>query len=61
MNHRLIGTTALIIAMVAIARATIIDANSSRPAIVTTASISIGVMQMMETAKDLPEERYDAY
>ena len=61
MNHRLIGTTSLIIAIVAIAGATIVDANSSRPAIATTASISIGVMQMMETAKDLPEERYDAY
>ena len=61
MNHRLIVATSLIIAIVAIAGATVINANSSRPAIATTASISIGVMQMMKTATDLPEERYDAY
>lgn len=61
MNHRLIVATSLVLAVVAIAGATVINAHSSRPSIATQASISIGVMRMMENAKDLPEEQHDAF
>ena len=60
MHRRLIAATSLILAIVAIAGATVINANSPQSAIATTSSISIDVRQMMENAKDLPEERYDA-
>jgi hypothetical protein len=60
MRRPIIVTTALIVAVVAIAGATI-DAKSSRPATAIQASSPIDVMQMMKTAKNLPEERYDAY
>jgi hypothetical protein len=60
MHRPMTVTAALIIAAVAIAGATI-DANSFRPGTTTQASPTIGIVQMMTSARDLPEERYDAY
>jgi hypothetical protein len=57
----IIISSALITAIVATLGVTVINANSSRHAAVAPASSSVDVMQMMTKAKDLPEQRYDAY
>ena len=55
------ATTALVTAMVAIWGTTVIIAHSQKgPATAATAD-SIDVMEMMKKAKNLPEEKYDAY
>jgi hypothetical protein len=50
----------LITAVVAILGVTVINAKSRHPTI-APASSSIDVMQMMNSTKSLPEERYDAH
>lgn len=61
MSRPTLLATVFIIAVVAIAGATVMDANSLRPATTTQVSVSIDVMQMMKNAKNLPEEQYDAH
>jgi hypothetical protein len=65
MRHTIIATTttALITAMVASWGTTVIIAHSPKTtgAATATASNSIDVMQMMRDAKNLQEEKYDAY
>ena len=62
MRRPTIVATILIIATVAILGATVIKANSPRLATATpAASASIGVMQMMKDAKNLPTEQFDAH
>ena len=62
MYRPMIIATALIAAIVAITGATVISADSvtSNTLVPPSLSNSTDVMRMMENAKDLPEEQYDA-
>lgn len=55
------ASTALITAIVSIWGTTIIIAHSQKSPAVAMAAGSVGVMEMMRKAKDLPEEKFDAY
>jgi hypothetical protein len=61
MRRPTIVVIALTVAVVAVVGATVINANSLRPATPVPHSASIDVMQMMQDAQDLPEQRYDAH
>ncbi len=53
--------SALIIAVVAVLGVTVINAKSSKQALIAPASNSIDVMRMMGDAKDLPVQQFDAH
>ena len=53
--------SALIIAVLAILGVTVINAKSSKQAVTAPASSSIDVMRMMNDAKDLPIQQFDAH
>jgi hypothetical protein len=62
MRHTFIlAIAALVAAILAIWGATTILATPHGRADVMPASTSLGVMQMMKSAKDLPQEQYDAH
>lgn len=54
-------TAALVTAIVASWGTTVITGHSPKNSGAAMASKPIDVMQMMKDAKDLPEEKYDAY
>jgi hypothetical protein len=55
-----IAATAIISAVVASWGTTVIMADVAHKASVAPEAASIDIMQMMRSAKNLPEERYDA-
>jgi hypothetical protein len=55
----IISTTALLSALVALWVPTVI-ANPQKPNVASAAGL-VGVMQMMRDARDLPDQRYDAF
>ena len=55
------ATTALVTAIVAIWGTTIIIAHTERHPEAAMASASIEVLKMMQEAKGLPEEQFDAH
>jgi hypothetical protein len=57
----IVSALALITAIVAIWDATAISAHTPNNPDAATASLSINVMQMTIEAKNLPEEKFDAY
>ena len=56
----IISTTALLSALVALWVPTAIIANPQKPTVASAAGL-VGVMQMMKDARDLPDQRYDAF
>jgi hypothetical protein len=57
----IVSAFALVTAISAIWGATVILAHSPKTANVAMAPSSINVMQMMQEAKNLPEEKFEAY
>lgn len=53
--------TALIVVILAILGTSVITANSPRTGTAAPASTSVDVMQMMKDAKNLPDQKFDAY
>ena len=53
--------SALVLAVLTIVGVTVINAKSSKQAVTVPASSSIDVMRMMNDAKDLPSEQFDAH
>lgn len=56
-----IVASGLIVAMVAIGGVTVINAKSLKPVATERTFNAVSVLQMMIDAKNLPEERYDAF
>jgi hypothetical protein len=56
----IISTTALLSALAALWLPTVIIANPQKPTVASVAGL-VGVMQIMKDARDLPDQRYDAF
>ena len=57
----IVAATALVVAMVGIWSATAILGNAQRQASAVPASTPVDVMQMMQNAKNLPDQQFDAH
>ena len=51
----------LVLAVLTIVGVTVINAKSSKQAVTAPAASSIDVMRMMQNARDLPSEQFDAH
>jgi hypothetical protein len=58
---RMIATAAVITTLGAVVGVTFINANSAKPGDPRPASDGSSILQMMQEAKDLPVQRYDAF
>ena len=59
MRKTIMSSAAMVVAIIAIWGATVFTAHS--PTASHKAATSIGVMEMMKSAKNLPDERFDAH
>jgi hypothetical protein len=58
---RMIATAAVITTLGAVVGVTFINAKSAKPGSSSAASKDIGILQLMQEAKDLPVQQYDAF